>query len=369
MMFQGPSHHLEPQTQLSSFHHLPHPLFPNPQVTSPHYTSQTPAPPPYLSSPLLPPPPVTLPHFEAQPQVTSPHLLSSPQLHFSNESLHPGFDPWSRSDPPEASYLQQSFSFQSQFSAGLTRDDLPDCGAYRQVDTPGLTQDPWGSLGSTLPQYECSPLGCPTGGVYSGWSSAEFSSSPSGDFNHFYQDSYHDNSAAQPFCSPNTPGPSPHYPQTPTISSPSPQVHPREERLDFNPQTFSCFLQECDTLPLTSDPYHSGQHLNQNQTELLQTVLLQTSRTSESCFSPQGRGQDVRTAARSAGGRGRGRGRGGRGRGGGEGAGGGRGGGRGGEGGEGAGGGRGGGRGGEGGGRGGRGGGGQTERTTVCLIH
>lgn len=79
---------------------------------------------------------------------------------------------------------------------------------------PGSIQDAWGHVEASLSQLQCSPLGR--------WSSLEFN--PTDDFQ-FYQSGYHDNSAPQPFCSPTTPGPSPHYPQTPTVSSPVPHLH------------------------------------------------------------------------------------------------------------------------------------------------
>ncbi len=151
------------------------------------------------------------------------------------------------------------------------------------------------------------------------WSSVGFSSSPAQDSSsaHFFHNSCHDNSAPQPFCSPNTPGPSPHYPQTPTICSPAPQMLPREERLDFHTQTprqlsraeaLSSCLQEYSSNPLITDgaqqrPHQTNHHFLQGQSELIQdrTSLQETARDSESCFSPPSRGQEVSGTAQPAG--------------------------------------------------------------------
>lgn len=259
-------------------------------MSSPYFTPQT-----QVSSPHLP-------HLPS-PQLTSPPPVS-PQLNFfsQNVDLSENHFDWSRADPHEAAYLQQSFSYQSQppFTPALTPDDQlisPSCnahslfdgGAYGQVDSPGLLQDPWGSLGPALPQFESSCLG--------GWSSVEFGAAPGGDFGQFYQDGYYDNSSsAQPFCSPNTPGPSPHYPQTPTISSPGPQGPP---------STPSCRGMTADPGFLNPfDPHHTGQQISQSPTEPFQnqTPLLQTCRTPETTFCPQGPGQDQGSSPQPAGG-------------------------------------------------------------------
>uniref|UniRef100_UPI0037E7A0F9 uncharacterized protein n=1 Tax=Semicossyphus pulcher TaxID=241346 RepID=UPI0037E7A0F9 len=362
-----------PSPHLTSPTYLPHPevsspLLQSPQVTSPHFIPQTQVTSPHLlpqtqaTSPHLPHPQAASPHFVPQPQITSPHLLYPPQQnHFFHQNHDPLVHPsWSRSDPAaDLSYLQQSYTYQNQttahldlqtqtqFSSGFPhhRDDLQRTHSLsynthtlfdRQGDTPGSAQDTWGPLESTLPQLQCSLLGSTSGEVpLGGWSSVEFNSIPSEDFTQFFSNSYHDNSAPQPFCSPNTPGPSPHYPQTPTVSSPGPQMHHREERLDLHTQTsrhlngdktLTCFLPECDSFAVTSDPHQTSQDLLQSQSELNQnqTTLFSTSRTSESCFSPQRGGRDVRDAARPEGlpaglswREERGRGRGGRGGGGG----------------------------------------------------
>ncbi|KAM9334226.1 uncharacterized protein ABDE67_021959 [Symphorus nematophorus] len=346
------SPHIIPETQVSS----PHLLY-QPQVSSPHCVPWSQASSPHL----LPQAQVTSPYLLPQSQVTSPHLLSPPQYHHHD----PGFDDlsWSRAEAPsdlshllKTSYQNQTTAHldlhlqnQNQFSPGVTlhRDGLenthrPPCGAhmllatglYEQGDTVGAVQDTWGPPGPpgppgpTLPQLQFPPLGSLSAEVAPGrWSSMEFSSAVAEDSssNHFFHDSCHDNNAPQPFCSPNTPGPSPHYPQTPTYSSPGPQIYPREERLDFHPQTsrqlsrdqtLSCCLQEYDSYAaVTSDPGQHQQLLLQSQSEPIQdqTGLLDAAGNSESCFSPQGGDQEVSGATQSAGG---GRGRGGRGRGG-----------------------------------------------------
>lgn len=185
---------------------------------------------------------------------------------------------------------------------------LIDSGLYGQSDTSGPGQDTWDPLEPTLSEFQCSPLGSISGGATIGrWSSVEFSSSSTEDFSNtqFFPDSYHDN-APQSFCSPATPGPSPHYPQTPTISSPGPQMHPRKERLGFPTQTSthlntaktsSCCLHESDSYPVTSDP---GQHQPHEASRCLIPIKSEPIQD-QSCFSTQGRGQDVSSAAQSPG--------------------------------------------------------------------
>lgn len=186
---------------------------------------------------------------------------------------------------------------------------LIDSGVYVQGDTPGPGQDTWEPLETTLSELQCSPLGSMSGGATMGrWSSVEFSSSSTEDFStfQFFPDSYHDNNAPQSFCTPTTPGPSPHYPQTPTISSPGPQMHPSKDRLGFPTHTSTllstnktpgCFLQESDSYPVSSDP---GQHQPHETSRRL--ILIKDEPTQDQrCFSPQGRGQDVSSAAQSPG--------------------------------------------------------------------
>lgn len=185
---------------------------------------------------------------------------------------------------------------------------LIDSGVYVQGDTSGLGQDTWEPLETTLSELQCSPLGSMSGGATMGrWSSVEFSSSSTEDFSttQFFPDSYHDNNA-QTFCSPTTPGPSPHYPQTPTITSPGPQMHPSKDRLCFSTQTSTllsmnktpgCYLQESDSYPVSSD---SGQH-QQHETSRHLILIKDEPTQDQRSFSPQGRGQDVSSAAQSPG--------------------------------------------------------------------
>ncbi|XP_029282579.1 transcriptional-regulating factor 1-like isoform X2 [Cottoperca gobio] len=147
------------------------------------------------------------------------------------------------------------FLYQNQFSTGVTHHGggLDDThihfsgGVYGQTHIPGALQDTWGP---TPPQVQSSLLG--------GWSPAE-------DF--FYQENY----PPQPFCSPTTPGPSPHYPQTPAISSPGAQIQ-QTGNLDFHVPTSR---ESCDGSLMTPDPgqqhpYQTSPPLLQNQSELIQ---------------------------------------------------------------------------------------------------
>lgn len=210
---------------------------------------------------------------------------------------------------------------QNQFSANLIHhrhelentntlpyetQTLVSSGVYGQGDSPGPDVDTWGPLEPALSQLQCSPLGSMSGGV----PSVEFRSLSAEDFssNQFFPYSYHDGEASQPFCSPSTPGPSPHYPQTPAISSPGPPTQPQTERLRLQTQTstqlnrnktISCSLHESDSYPATSDP---GQHqLSHTEPIHNQSGLLDAASSLESCFSPQGRGQDVSSAAQPPG--------------------------------------------------------------------
>ncbi|XP_075950992.1 uncharacterized protein LOC142952872 isoform X4 [Anarhichas minor] len=339
---QVTSPHLAPHTQVTSPHLAPHT-----QVTSPHLVPHTQV----TSSHYVPHPQVTSHHLVPQSQETSPH-----QHHLYNQDPALDHPDWSRAQPPsELSYLLKSFGYQNQstahldlqnqnqFSTGVTHHQdewenphrLPynththfSSGIYGPGNPSGPVQGTWRP---TPPQLQCPPLGPMTGGVALGrWSSMEFNSPSAEDFSgtQFFHDSYLDDYAPQPFCSPTTPGPSPHYPQTPTFSSPGPQMHPSTERLDFNIQQLS----RDETLSCLPHPHQTSRHLQQSRSELIQdqTGVLDTT---ESCFSPHGGGQDVSSAAQSPGlsaglswreesggrgGRGRGGSRGGRRRGGGD---------------------------------------------------
>ncbi|KAK2857158.1 hypothetical protein Q5P01_005893 [Channa striata] len=351
---QVSSPHLHsPQVTSPGFHHAqvsPSHLA-HCQVTSPHIShSQSQIPSyhlasPQTTSPHLPLQNVTSPHFVQQPQVTSPHVVAQPQMtsphqnHFSSPNQNHGLDNsnWSRSEQSsEMSCLLNSYTYsyqiqstahldlnlqnqsQSQINTGVTHqlenrlaynsNTFPDGGVYGQGGTPGPVENTFEnnySLDPGLAALQCSQLNSMSGGATLGkWSSIDFSSSSAEDFsnNQFFPDSFHDNNASQSFCSPTTPGPSPHYPQTPTISSPGPQMHPRKERLSFSTPAStqlninkppSCCLHESSSYPVTPDP---GQHHpNETSTCLLpsQTEPIQD----QSCFSPQGKGQDASSAA------------------------------------------------------------------------
>nr|XP_054590881.1 uncharacterized protein LOC107384615 isoform X2 [Nothobranchius furzeri] len=250
------------QTQVASFQ------YPQSQVTSPHL--QTPPShlfyQPHTTSPHLPLPKVYSPQYLAPPQVNSPPLpdprASSPGLGSQHQNLlynqNPDLDypNWTRCEPTsDLSCLQNGFGFsyqnqtaahmdlhlqdQTQFGTGETahRDELENTNklygshaghvssTFEQSDIHELGQHTW------IPsQVQCSPLGSPSaGGTEWRWSSTELSSASAEDFpnNHFFSESYNENNNQQPFSSPSTPGPSPHYPLTPAVSSPGPQIHPR----------------------------------------------------------------------------------------------------------------------------------------------
>ncbi|XP_042371170.1 putative protein FAM47C isoform X3 [Plectropomus leopardus] len=332
---QVTSHHLVPQTQVTSPHLLPQtqvatsncfdlaqtstpylPYSTSPHLHQPHVTSSHLAPESQVTSPHFVPQ-ITFPNFPDH-HITSPHIFYLPQHHLANINLDLENPDWTRSEPP--SELLRSYShttahldLQNQFSTGVThhRDELEDTpklpynthlarDVYGQADAPGPAQDTW--------RPALSPLGSLTGGVPQGrWSSVEFSSSSAEDFSS--TQFYHDDSSPQPFCSPTTPGPSPHYPQTPTISSP--QTQPSKDRLDFHTQTsrplsrdktLSCCLQDFDMYLMTSDPgrrHQTTRHLLQSQSGLVQdqTSLLHTVGNFVSCFSPQRADQDVSGSA------------------------------------------------------------------------
>ncbi|KAF3688352.1 Transcriptional-regulating factor 1 [Channa argus] len=340
--------HSQVTSPLLSSHQFTNPhLFQQPQVTSHHYVPQSQISPSYhlthsqTTSPLSYPH-VTSPHFVQQPQVTSPHIVTQPQMtsphqnHFSSPNHNPGLDNsnWSQSETSsELSCLLNSYTYsyqiestanldvnlqnQSQINTSVTHqlenthrlayntNTFTDGGLYGQGGTPGPVENTWEALEPALSELQCSPLNSMSEGATLGkWSSIDFSSSSTEDFSNsqFFPESYHDNNASQSFCSPTTPGPSPHYPQTPTISSPGPQMHPRKERMSFSTQASTqlninkppiCCLHESNSYPVTPDP--GQQYPNETSTCLLpsQSEPMQEQR----CFSPQGKGQDVSSAA------------------------------------------------------------------------
>ncbi|XP_039998308.1 uncharacterized protein LOC120798227 isoform X2 [Xiphias gladius] len=287
----------------------------------------------------------------------SPPPLSSPSSfrnhgnppHVKNQLSSQTSDPcldnpdWNKSEHPSGlpcPVNSYSYSYQNQtpphpdlrlpnqLSTGVThlRDELEeisrlpynthillDSGVYGQGDAPGPGQDTWGPLEPTPSQMQCSPLGPMSGGIALG----RWSSTSTEDFTNtqFFPDNYHDSNAPQSFCSPTTPGPSPHYPQTPTISSPVPQMHPRKERLGCHTQTstqlsreqtLSCCLRESDSYPLSSEPsqlylHQTSRQLLPSQTEPIQDQmgLFNADSGLETGFSPWGGGQNASGAVQS----------------------------------------------------------------------
>ncbi|XP_030608656.1 uncharacterized protein LOC115796392 [Archocentrus centrarchus] len=329
---QTPSPHLTP-TQLTS-PHFPYPpvtsphLIPHAQVTSPHRELQSPITSPHLLSPAQ-----HALHPEPQPQIISPHLLSSPQHPLFSQNPDPDLDhsDWIKCEPsselscllngngfPYQNQTSTHLDFHNQFNSGLAHhgesledthrsydaDTLLFSGICAQSDTSNAGEDTWRHLEPTVSQLQCSALDSVSAGAQQAapsphglsverWRSPELNSAEDFSGTQFFPDSFLN--ASQPFCSPTTPGPSPHYPQTPTVSSPSPQMHPRTERTGFHTQMHR------DQIP---DPgqYHqhqTNQQLLSSQTEQIQdlTGLLHTAGTSKTSFSPSGRGQHVGRAA------------------------------------------------------------------------
>uniref|UniRef100_A0A8D3E3I2 Transcriptional-regulating factor 1-like n=1 Tax=Scophthalmus maximus TaxID=52904 RepID=A0A8D3E3I2_SCOMX len=243
------------------------PRSPQHQVTPP--SPCTPAP----SRPRSPQHQVTPPHLVPEP----PHVLAPPQLFFCSQNHDPGFvDPnWTE---PEFLY-GDTFSFQNQTTSHPhlqnQNQNQFSTGVTHSYGVSG--QDPWGLLQPPLSQTQWPPLGSVSGGAALGsWNSLDFSSSSTDDFNSQFLP---DSNGPQDFCSPNTPGPSPHYPQTLTTCSPGPQSHHGDESLYFHSQTFtdfSCCPRPSDNCPLTSGPGQTIPHL----------LLIQDQVGSETSFSP-----------------------------------------------------------------------------------
>lgn len=166
-------------------------------------------------------------------------------------------------------------------------------GWYQQ----GAARDPWRS--NTMVQQHCSPQASAPDSLPSvpptqHWSCLDFLDSSAGTKEPSSSQFYYN---GQPFCSPTTPGLSPHYPQSQNISSP--QMQHQDERLDLFTQLggdFDSFDLIPDLQPTTS------QHLLPilDQTDLLATAG--TSGTSNNCSSLQaGYKQEVSSSAHSAG--------------------------------------------------------------------
>ncbi|XP_056883189.1 transcriptional-regulating factor 1-like [Takifugu flavidus] len=344
-MFQVPSYPLIPQNQVSSSHLLDPPAtdcltshhVSNPPETPPHMAAEFQATPPqqfnlgqapsphvllpqitpphlngsqltspvcahpYLSSSFEQQPHLIAPQFAAQPQLSSPRLLSPPQQVY-NQNPDSG---WTRRT--ELPYHQGSDNFlyqnQNHFNTGLINQQgqlgctnrlscnaqaPPTSTVYQQPNGLCPVQDPCRSLEATLSQLECSPQASVSGeGNLGRWDLMDFSSSST---EKAFSTQYYQSTAPQPFCSPTTPGPSPQYPQTPTLSSPP--IQPWEESRNIYPQTFgqlsSCGLQECDSYT-SQPPPHQTNHPLLSQYELIQdqTGLFDTARCSSNGLCPQ----------------------------------------------------------------------------------
>lgn len=152
---------------------------------------------------------------------------------------------------------------------------------YQQPDAscPGL--DPCRSLEAALAQLQGSAQTSTSAEEHLGrWGLMDFSSSLADEA--FSSQYYHHHPAPQPFCSPTTPGPSPQYPQTPTLSSPL--MQPWEETRNLYPQTFaqssSPSLLEYESYTRQHHPHQTTQllmgqyELIQDQAELFQPAGL-----------------------------------------------------------------------------------------------
>lgn len=200
---------------------------------------------------------------------------------------------------------QLNFQHQSQFANSLALHYQPNMenpsggsysthtGWYQQ----GAGHDPWRP--STLGQLHCSPEASapdslPSAPPTQRWSCLDSLDSSAAAEEPFSSQFYYN---GQPFCSPTTPGLSPHCPQSQNISSP--QMQHRDERLDLLTQLGGDF----DSFALLPDLQPtSSQHLLPilEQTELLATTG--TSGTSNNCSSQQaGCKQDVSSPAHSVG--------------------------------------------------------------------
>ncbi|MEQ2162549.1 hypothetical protein GOODEAATRI_020944 [Goodea atripinnis] len=322
---QVTSSHLSPQMELSPSH-----LFYQPQITSPHLPSVQVNSTYHLGSPQVNSPLLHSPH------IASPHLTPQPQHFLYNQNPDPELDyaDWNKCEASSdlSCYLNgSSFSYQNQSPSSLdihlqnqySTSDTPHAdemertnkaysthtihasGMLDQSDPAGQPQHTWDSMSPTLSQVQCIPLGSTSAGNAMGrWSSIEVSSSHTEDFpnNQFYHESYHGSNTQQPFCSPTTPGPSPHYPQTPAVSSPGPQMHPRTDRTGCPKQmskqgnrdpSAGLSLNDTSSYFQPSDkaqqhPHQRTQHHLHSQGELAEEVAVGSLETS---FSPPERGQ------------------------------------------------------------------------------
>ncbi|XP_007577411.1 transcriptional-regulating factor 1-like isoform X3 [Poecilia formosa] len=299
---QVASPHLSPQMEVSPSH-----LFYQPQMTSTHlHSSQVNS---SYHSPLL-----------HSPQVSSPHLTPQPQHFLYNQNPDPELDytDWNKCEASSdlSCYLNGSaFSYQNQspsqyqFSTSETphTDEVERTvkayntpsihagGVFDQSDPAGQVPPTWDSMSPTLSQVQCPPLGSTSAADAMGrWSSIEMSSSPAEDFpnNQYYHEGYHGNNTQQPFCSPTTPGPSPHYPPAPAVSSPGPQMRTGCPKQTSNPlsrdPTATLSPSDPSSYFLSSDsthPHQRTQHLLPGQSEAEEAAG-----SPETSFSPLDRG-------------------------------------------------------------------------------
>ncbi|CAF95767.1 unnamed protein product [Tetraodon nigroviridis] len=197
---------------------------------------------PYVTSSLEPQPHLIPPPFAAQPQASPAELLSPPHQAYSQ---NPGSD-WTRSSELSFHWRSDTFSYQNQNQLNSSLIPLQDQAAcahrlsctsqtppanavYQQPDELCAVPDPCRSLEAALSQLQASTSAEDHLGR---WGLMDFSSPTTEEA---FSSQYYQHTAPQPFCSPTTPGPSPQYPQTPTLSSPPMQSW--EETRNLYPQT------------------------------------------------------------------------------------------------------------------------------------
>ncbi|KAF6734936.1 Transcriptional-regulating factor 1 [Oryzias melastigma] len=313
------SPNLLPQSQVSSFQ------FPQPQVTSPHpqtqlfYQGPATSPSPHLASPQANP--LLLAHSHCP----SPQFRPPTQHHtfHQNPNLDLEYSDWNKCESsselpcfhndftfqyPTAAELDLHLQNQNLLSNGGTphRDEMEtannsyDAHPLLISDSLGVSHGA-GPLAPALSQLQCSPLNS-AGGAMGRWSSSSAEDFPT---NQFFYDSYNDSNAPQPFCSPTTPGPSPHYPQTPAVSSPGPHMHLRTDLTGFHAQTtpqlgrdqtMGCGPNKPDSYYLSSDTNQQQHQMSprfcQSQADTIEDLIgfLKGAVSSENSFSCLGRG-------------------------------------------------------------------------------
>ncbi|XP_061571954.1 mucin-2-like [Cololabis saira] len=256
--------------------HMSHPQVSSPHMSHPQVSSltlyQSQMPPLHPSSPQvnspnhLPPAQVNPPLF-SHPHVTSPHLMPPAQHLLFNQHPDPelNLSTWNQCEPSAdltcflngggfpyqtAPHVDLHLQNLNQFGLGeIPRGDEPDntffnnhtldiTALFEASDAPGPDEQTLGGLVSPVSQLHCSPLGSTSAGAALGnWRSNELSSSSAEIFprSQFFFKDYRDGIGPEPFCSPTTPGPGPHYPQSPAVSSPGLHLHPTTDRMGFSP--------------------------------------------------------------------------------------------------------------------------------------